>query len=150
MIMDTKFLYFLAFVFLFLSCDPYSVEKSFRIKNNSNSDIDILLYQNGETRDLDNFSNSETEIKKVSGLGTGGFGDIGIYDSIKLKIASNMKSIIWINPGGTGYIDTDNNIEAERDVPKDIYNRKNWTLQTSGDNEEWIFTIIESDLELFE
>jgi len=150
MIMDTKFIYLLGLIFLFFSCDPYSVEKSFRIKNNSSSDINILLYENGENRNLDNFSNSETEIKRVSGLGTGGFGDIGIYDSIKLKITSNMKSIIWVNPGGVGYIDIDNNIGTERDVPKDIYNRKNWTFQANGDDEEWIFTINESDLDLFE
>ncbi len=150
MIMDTKIIHLLVLALLLLSCDPHSVEKSFRIKNNSNSEIDILLYQNGETQSLDNFPNSETEIKKVSGLGTGGFGDIGIYDSIKLKITSSIKSIIWLNPGGAGYIDTNNNIGIERDVSKDIYNRKNWTFQANGDDEEWIFTINESDLELFE
>jgi hypothetical protein len=148
--MDTKIIHLLVLALLLLSCDPDSVEKSFTVKNNSNSDIDVLLYQNGENRNLNNFSNSETEIKQVSGLGTGGFGDIGIYDSIKLKITSNMKSIIWINPGGVGYIDVDNNIGTERDVLKDIYNRRNWTFQTNGDDEVWIFTINESDLDLFE
>lgn len=150
MIMDTKFIYLLGFIFLFFSCDPESVEKSFRVENNSNSDINILLYQNGENQNLDNFSNSETEIKQVSGLGTGGFGDIGIYDSIELKITSNMKSIIWLNPGGVGYIDIDNNIGTDRNIIKDIYNRKNWSFQANGDDEVWIFTISESDLELFE
>ena len=150
MIMDTKVIYLLAFVFLLFSCDPIAIEKSYRISNNSNSDIEILLFQNGENRQLNNYSNSETEIKKVSGLGTGGFGDIGIYDSIKLTLTSNSKFIVWINPGGLGYIDIDNNIGEERNVQKDIYNRKNWTLQTNGDDEEWIFKINWADLDLFE
>lgn len=148
--MDTKLIYLLAFVFMLMSCDPDSVEKSFMISNNSNSDIDIILYQNGGNRQLENFSKSETVIKKVSGLGTGGFGDIGVYDSIRLSITSNTNSVIWLNPGGVGYIDTENNIGTERDVPKDIYNRNNWTLNTNGDDEEWMFTINEEDLALFE
>ncbi len=148
--MDTKLVYLLAFVFMLTSCDPDSVEKSFKISNDSNLDIDIILYEKGENRQLKNFSKSETEIKKVSGLGTGGFGDIGVYDSIKLSITSNMNSIIWLNPGGVGYIDIENKIGTERDVPKDIYNRNNWTLSTNGDDEEWIFTINETDLGLFE
>lgn len=62
-----------------------------------------------------------------------------------------LKKYKWIKPSNNyGYIDTDNNIGKDRNIEKDIYYRKNWTLQANGDDEEWIFTINESDLELFE
>jgi hypothetical protein len=61
------------------------------------------------------------------------------------------KTIKWLKPNNNyGYIDIDNNISEERNIQKDIYNRRNWTFQTNGDDEVWIFTINESDLDLFE
>lgn len=41
-------------------------------------------------------------------------------------------------------------IGEERDIPKDMYNVNDWTLEMIGNDEEWTFTINDSDLELFE
>ena len=150
MIMDTKIICFISAIFLFSSCDPSAVEKLYLIRNDSGSNIQIILFQNGETNSLKNFSSTQTEIKSVSGLGTGGFGDIGIFDSIKLQLITNQKMITWKSPMGVGYIDIDENIGEERTIPKDIYNRKNWLLEMAGDDEHWIFEIYEKELDLFE
>jgi len=150
MIMDIKLFSFLVLILLFCSCDPSAVEKSFLIRNDSGSNIQIILFQNGETNYLKNFSSTQTKIKRVSGLGTGGFGDIGIFDSIKLQLITNQKMITWKSPMGVGYIDIDKNIGEERSIPKDIYNRKNWLLEMVGDDEHWIFEIHEKELDIFE
>ena len=150
MIMGTKMIYLFILILLLYSCDPQAVEKSFIVNNESNSNIDIILFRYEDNRQINNFSNTKTEIKKVSGLGTGGFGDIGVYDSIKFIVTDNNKAITWVNPGGVGYIDLLNNIGKERNVAKDIYNRKYWILVTSGDVEEWIYEINEMDIKLFE
>ena len=70
------------------------------------------------------------------------------FDSIKLKLLDE-KALQWINPEGAGYIDIVNNIGENREVEKDIYNRENWLLKASGDDENWTFTINENDLDLF-
>ncbi|MCF6213954.1 MAG: hypothetical protein L3J45_08015 [Flavobacteriaceae bacterium] len=146
--MGTKIINLLILALLLLSCDPKSSNKSFFIKNLTTKNLNVRLYQQENDNNLDLPQNSIITILEFSALG-GDFGAISDFDSIMLS--DTNKNIKWIKPDNIyGYIDTDNNIGKERDVQKDIYNRKNWTSQINGDDEEWIFTINESDLDLFE
>lgn len=146
--MDTKIMHLLVLALMLISCDPKSSNKRFSIENLTTKDLDIILYQQGNTNTLNLFQNNTLNILEFSALG-GDFGAISDFDSI--MFTDMDKSIKWLKPNNNyGYIDIDNNIGIERDVLKDIYNRKNWIFQANGDDEEWIFTISESDLELFE
>jgi len=148
--MDIRHIYLLGFVLLLFSCDPNSREISLSINNKTNQTFKINLFMNSEENSFDISELISIQFLKYSALG-GGFNAIADFDSIKIYNTINGKKIKWAKPDNTyGYLDTDNNIGTERDVPKDIYNSKYWTLQANGDDEEWIFTIIESDLELFE
>jgi hypothetical protein len=146
--MDTKIIHLLVLALLLLSCDPKSSNKSFFIENLTTKDLNVKLYKQGNSNTLDLFQNSTLNILEFSALG-GDFGAISDFDSIMFTDIN--KTIKWLKPNNNyGYIDIDNNISEERNIQKDIYNRRNWTFQTNGDDEGWIFTINESDLDLFE
>jgi len=149
--MDTKKIIWTIILAIFLlACDPQGTDEIYYFKNNSNITIKVNLYKYNNVDTYEVNTNSEIIIKEVKGLGAGGFGDIGIFDSLKLVITSNNKILKWEKPNGIGYIDVDNGIGTDRNIGKDFYNRKYWKLKTVGDDEEWTFTINEEDLSLFE
>lgn len=150
MIMDIKFIYLLGLVYLFISCDPNSRDISFSINNETSQVFKISLFKNSKENAYEILELSSIEFLRYSALG-GRFSAIADYDSLKIINIADNRNLKWIKPSNNyGYIDTDNNIGEDRNIEKDIYYRKNWTLQANGDDEEWIFTINESDLELFE
>ena len=146
--MDTKLICLLAIMLLILSCDPNTREITFLIGNRTTQALTVSLFKESKENAIDIFESDTIQFLTYSALG-GGFNAIADFDSIGITIEGDNRSIKWTKPGnGYGYIDE--NIGQERDVPKDIYNRKNWQLGTNGDDEKWIFTINESDLNLFE
>ena len=146
--MDTKLIYFFTTILLILSCDPNTREISFLIENRTTQTLKVSLFEESKENVIDIFESNKIQFLTYSALG-GGFNAIADFDSIAITTEGNNKSIKWTRPDNAyGYIDE--NIGEERDIQKDIYNRKNWKLQMNGDDEEWIFTINESDLNLFE
>jgi len=151
MIMDTKNKIWIALLTIFLlACDPQGTDEIYYFKNNTNTIIKIILYERNYKDSNEITTNSEIIIKEVKGLGAGGFGDIGVYDSIKLINTNTNTRLKWENPGGLGYIDINNGVGTDRNIGKDFYNRKYWKFRTIGDNEEWSFIINEEDLDLFQ
>ena len=145
--MDTKLICLFAVILLILSCDP-SREFSFFIENRTTQTLRVSLFEESKENVVDILESDTIQFLKYSALG-GGFNAIADFDSIGITIRVDNKSIKWTKPdNGYGYIDE--HIGEERDVPKDIYNRKNWILETNGNDEMWTFKINESDLELFE
>lgn len=147
---------FLLFVSIFLcSCDP-EMSTSYKIKNNSAQDFTINLHEFGNAipEILDNGSGTKTEIYGADLAGNPGFfGEVARFDLIEISYENDNEIVTfyWSKPEGRGYIIPESDIGQVRDdVPLDIYNRDNWELTISGDDESWIFTINEEDLELFE
>jgi len=152
MIMETKNLLLLALIsILFLACNPIDPEseKTFVLNNNTNEQMNISLYQSTKLINLELSSNNKIILLKFEGIG-GGFGAISDFDSISILL-SNGKIFKRIKPNNSyGYIDVDNNIGVNRNIEKDFYNKKYWEFKTISNNEEWLFTINEEDLDLFE
>ena len=149
--MDTRDIYLLLLTLSFLSCDPNSREISFSVENKTNQTFKITLFESSKENTFDLLELSSVEFLRYGALG-GGFGAIANFDSIRTFSTTSGKKLEWIKPNNSfGYIDPDYRIGQERDIEKDIYNVKHWQLEIKGyDDEEWIFTINESDLELFE
>lgn len=146
---------FLLFVSIFLcSCSP-EMSTSYKIKNNTTQDFTIYLYELFDTipKVLVNGYGTKTEIFGYIDYPSspGFFGKIHGIDSVIITIDDDDRTIRWERPEGRGFIIPDDGIgEPRDDVPKDLYNRDNWELTINGDDERWIFTINEEDLELFE
>ena len=144
-----KIIWAVVVILSILGCDP-SMDIKYYIKNTTDKEISITLYENNTNKSDVIFTNTEYTVKEVYGLGTGGFGSIGTFDSIKLVITSENRMLKWERPNKSyGYIDIDNNIGKDRNIGKDFYNRKYWALRSIGDEEEWTFIIDEIDLDLF-
>lgn len=67
--MDTKLTYLLAFFLMLMSCDPDSGNKSFLIENLTTKDLNVRLYQQGNTNNIDLFQNNKLNILEFSALG---------------------------------------------------------------------------------
>ncbi len=152
MIMDTKkILWASILAVLILACDPIDPEseKTFVLNNSTNEQMNISLYQSTKITNLELSSNNKIILLKFGGIG-GGFGAVSDLDSISILL-NNGKIFKRIKPNNSyGYIDVDNNIGVNRNIEKDFYNKDYWEFRTVGDNEEWLFTINEEDLDLFE
>ncbi len=137
----------ISFFALFV-CDPGKETRSFLLQNESSSDIEINLYQNGETSFAVLNEKTSFSILEFNSRGRD-FGAITTYDSVHFMIDENH-NIIWIKPENRfGYIDTENNVGETRLIYKDFYDRKNWTFLIAGDNEEWVYTIDPEDITQF-
>jgi hypothetical protein len=150
--MGIKSISAIIYIILFLMCDP-ARDISFTIKNNTQHDFKVNTYgaYPGENSyDMLELSSVEFIYYRTSG---GGFNAISDFDSIIIFDATNNKKYKWVRPNDKydyGYIDSEYGIGEEREVPKDMYNVNDWTLEMIGNDEEWTFTINDSDLELFE
>lgn len=151
----TNFIVFYLLVMLLSSCDP-SMTTSYKIENDSSIDILIKTFDFGQSipEELSNNIGTKATIYAADIPGnTGYFGEIARFDSIELSFVRNtvVKTVKWNRPSGRGFIIPGDGIEEIReDVPKDIYNRDNWRLKIHSDKEEWVFTIDDSDLELYQ
>ena len=151
MIMDTKKLLWTALLLaiVFLSCDPPSSEKLFIINNNTSKTLSISVDNSSGIKKMDIQPHNQINILEFGGIG-GDFGAVSDFNSISFTL-NNGKYFKHIRPENSyGYIDIDNGIGTDRNIPKDFYNKKYWKFKTVGDDEEWIFTINEEDLALFE
>jgi elongation factor P--beta-lysine ligase len=149
--MGIKSISAIIYIILFLICSPAPRDISFTIENNTQHDFKVnTFWRNSEVNNYDMLELSSVEFYKVR-IRHAGFGNISSLDSIIIVDVTNTKKQKWVRPNNTyGFIDTDKNYGEEREVPKDMYNKKNWTLEMFGDDQEWTFTINDSDLGLFE
>lgn len=150
-----KKIFLISMAIISFSCDP-SMTTSYTVENSTSQDFLIKLYESDLSSPilLNNDSGSKTEIYGADLAGNPGFfGEVARFDLIEISYENDNEIITfyWSKPEGRGYIIPESDIVQVRDdVPLDIYNRDNWELTISGDDESWIFTINEEDLELFE
>lgn len=129
-----------------IGCDPER-EITFEIENRTDNNINVYLFGSGFSNRQDTLTippGSEELFLSYTPIG-GGFSAISTYDSVYMEI--DTEEIRWYRPDNSyGYIDTDNSIGQDRNMPKDFYNTKDWESTLSEEEEDWIFYLDEEDV----